>query len=213
MNTQADKTQENKSQSVANTSYQKQSSGKSTFQFVDNRPEAILQRKLQETTNNSPQVKQMRVIQRMMNNSIVVQLNGEWTKFQKAVDSGTITIEISAKQIKGNPKEKRMVRSGGRRSATGPVSNQSQERVLKNTIAAVRNGTARFISSTDTDFTIEVDSEHGKHGARQFNIHKGGGGENTRYIHQIYVDNSKFDTPEDAEYSDSESESDDDMRK
>lgn len=61
------------------------------------------------------------------------------------------------------------------------------------------------------DFTIEVDSEHGKHGARQFNIHKGGGGENTRYIHQIYGDSSQHDAPENAEYSDSESESDDDF--
>jgi hypothetical protein len=47
MNTYADKTQENKSQSVANELSQKQSS-KATFQFVDNRPEAVAQRKLQE---------------------------------------------------------------------------------------------------------------------------------------------------------------------
>jgi hypothetical protein len=41
MKTHADKTQENKSQSVANAVSQKQSSGESTFQFVDNRLEAI----------------------------------------------------------------------------------------------------------------------------------------------------------------------------
>ena len=41
MNTHADKTQENKSQSVSNETSQKQSSGESTFQFVDNRPEAF----------------------------------------------------------------------------------------------------------------------------------------------------------------------------
>jgi hypothetical protein len=58
MNTHADKSQENKSQSVANGTPQKQGSSESTFQFVDNRPEAVTQRKLQEIANNSPQAKQ-----------------------------------------------------------------------------------------------------------------------------------------------------------
>jgi hypothetical protein len=57
MNTHADETQENKSQSVSAASPQMQSGGKSTFQFVDSRPEAVSQRKLQEMTNNSPKVK------------------------------------------------------------------------------------------------------------------------------------------------------------
>ena len=57
MNTHADKTQDNKSQSVANEVTQKQTSGESTFQFMDNRPEAIVQRKQQEMANNSPQTK------------------------------------------------------------------------------------------------------------------------------------------------------------
>ncbi len=52
MNTHSDKTQENKGQSVSNAISQKSSSGESTFQFVDNRPEAIAQRKLQEIANN-----------------------------------------------------------------------------------------------------------------------------------------------------------------
>lgn len=52
MNTHVDKTQENKSQSVTNAVSQKQSSGESTFQFVDNRPEAVMQRKLQEMADN-----------------------------------------------------------------------------------------------------------------------------------------------------------------
>ncbi len=69
MNTHADKTQETKSQSVANGVSQKQSSGKSTFQFVDNRPEATQMRKLQEMANNSPQVKLLRAFQEMDNNS------------------------------------------------------------------------------------------------------------------------------------------------
>jgi hypothetical protein len=54
MNTHADKTLENKSQTVANRLPKLQSKSESTFQFVDNRPEAIAQRKLQEAISNSP---------------------------------------------------------------------------------------------------------------------------------------------------------------
>lgn len=52
MNTHADKTPENKSQSVANTLSKKQIDSESTFQFIDNRPEAVAQRKLQDLANN-----------------------------------------------------------------------------------------------------------------------------------------------------------------
>lgn len=68
MNTHADKTQEKKSQSVANAVSRQQSGGGSTFQFVDNRPEAIVQRKLQEMAKNSPQVKPLRTFQGVVNN-------------------------------------------------------------------------------------------------------------------------------------------------
>jgi hypothetical protein len=69
MNTHADETQENKSQTVTAEASQIQSGGESTFQFVDNRPEAVAQRKLQEMANNSPQVSQLRAFQDMANNS------------------------------------------------------------------------------------------------------------------------------------------------
>jgi hypothetical protein len=69
MNTHADKTQENKSQSVAANSSQMQSGDESSFQFVDNRPEAVAQRKLQEMANNSPRVSQLKAFQEMANNS------------------------------------------------------------------------------------------------------------------------------------------------
>jgi hypothetical protein len=51
MNTHADKTQDGKDQS-------KQSGGKPAVQFVDNRPQAVAQRRLQEMANNSPQAMQ-----------------------------------------------------------------------------------------------------------------------------------------------------------
>jgi hypothetical protein len=69
MSTYADKSQENKQQSVANAAPQKQSCGESTFQFVDNRPKVIAQRKSQEMANNSPQVSRLRAFQDMANNS------------------------------------------------------------------------------------------------------------------------------------------------
>ena len=65
MNTHADKTQENKSQSVSNGKSHMQSGGESTFQFVDNRPEAIALRKLQEMANNSPHTKRLAQLQAM----------------------------------------------------------------------------------------------------------------------------------------------------
>lgn len=69
MNNHADKTQENKSRSVANEASQKLSSCESAFQFVDNRPEAIALRKLQEMANNSHQARRLRAFQEMANYS------------------------------------------------------------------------------------------------------------------------------------------------
>jgi hypothetical protein len=68
MNTHADKTEENKSQSVANGLPKLQSSSGSAFQFADNRPDIIAQRKLQEVADNSIQVKQLKAIQKMTEN-------------------------------------------------------------------------------------------------------------------------------------------------
>lgn len=53
MNSQAKKTQENISQSIANDVTKVQSDGDSSFQFMDNRSDAIAQRKLQVMANNS----------------------------------------------------------------------------------------------------------------------------------------------------------------
>jgi hypothetical protein len=53
MNTHTDKAQENKSQAVSNSLTQKEGGSESTFQFADNRPESIAQRKIQVMVNNS----------------------------------------------------------------------------------------------------------------------------------------------------------------
>jgi hypothetical protein len=59
MNIQAYKTKENKIQSVANSVSQKKYENISTFQFVDNRPETVVQRKLINLANESSQVIQL----------------------------------------------------------------------------------------------------------------------------------------------------------
>jgi gas vesicle protein len=75
MNTNADKTQENKNESITSDTSQKQGSDKATFQFVDNRPEVVAQRKLQEMANNSQQVSQLKVFQDMADgNSSPIQM-------------------------------------------------------------------------------------------------------------------------------------------
>ncbi|MFM2376055.1 MAG: hypothetical protein RLZZ165_1152 [Bacteroidota bacterium] len=62
-----------KGRTTTNLQPEGKSHGGSAFQFVDNRPEAITQRKLQEAANNSPKVKQMKAIQEAANNGPRVQ--------------------------------------------------------------------------------------------------------------------------------------------
>ena len=58
---------------AAHSVTQKKSNGKQIFGFVDNRPEAIAQRNLQEMANNSPQAKQAAQWQSVANNHSVQQ--------------------------------------------------------------------------------------------------------------------------------------------
>ena len=69
MHTPSDKSQQPQSQAIANELSEKKGTGEAIKQFVDNRPEAIAQRKLQEMANNSEQVKQLKAVQRMIDHS------------------------------------------------------------------------------------------------------------------------------------------------
>jgi hypothetical protein len=69
MNTHADKTPENKSQAIANDFSKKQRGRESPFKFVDNRPEAVAQRKLHEMVYNRPQVLHTRQLQTLSDQS------------------------------------------------------------------------------------------------------------------------------------------------
>ena len=68
MNTHAEKTQENKSQSAPSEYSRQQSADESTFQFIDNRPEALAQLKLKELISNSPRARQAAQLQAMADN-------------------------------------------------------------------------------------------------------------------------------------------------
>ena len=67
MKTRADKTHERQSKAVAHDVAPKQRRNASDVQFVDNRPEAAAQRRLQAMVDNSPQVKQLKALQALMN--------------------------------------------------------------------------------------------------------------------------------------------------
>ena len=77
MNTNADKKEENKRQSAATKPTQKKSSSTSAFQFVDNRPEAVTQRKLNEIINNSTQEKQQQLSSEATKNVTQFKTTGE----------------------------------------------------------------------------------------------------------------------------------------
>lgn len=69
MNTHVDKTQNHKSKSVASAVSLKRGVNKSNFQVVDNRPEAMVQRKLEAMANTSVQAMQLRAFQNITNNA------------------------------------------------------------------------------------------------------------------------------------------------
>jgi hypothetical protein len=69
MNTHAEKTKKNKSNTASFSAVQNQSTSKSSFQLTDNRQEAVAQRKLKEIADNSPGVAQLSAIQDIANKS------------------------------------------------------------------------------------------------------------------------------------------------
>jgi hypothetical protein len=72
------------------------------LQLNDNRPQAIAQRKIQETASNSPQVKQLRALQKMANDSSQVKQLGALQKMVNSNPQVTKTDGISTeKTIQG----------------------------------------------------------------------------------------------------------------
>jgi hypothetical protein len=73
MHTHADKTPVTKNQSVANEKALQPSREKAPFHFVDNRPEAVTQRKLQAVADNSPQVNHITSLHSIANQHTIQQ--------------------------------------------------------------------------------------------------------------------------------------------
>lgn len=68
MNTHADRTQENKNETVANALSRNQTGSESAVAFEDNRPEAAAQRQMQQMVKNRPGAKQAAQLQAKANN-------------------------------------------------------------------------------------------------------------------------------------------------
>ena len=87
MNIHSTPSKENKSNAVANVAVQN-STIESPLQFVDNRPEAIMQRKLQYITNSGLHVKQQKstteAVQRIIDEKIMVELR-VWVREQAII--------------------------------------------------------------------------------------------------------------------------------
>ncbi|ALV06715.1 hypothetical protein DES44_2192 [Roseateles depolymerans] len=163
----------------------------------------MVQRQMQMLADNSVRVGRSGQVQRLANHAGVAQLNQEWNTFQGQVANGEIVLVFKDKHVKGNNKARKRRGQG--------FSNQSQEAVLLHAIEAVKSGAATFLQMTNTNFVVEVDSKHGKHGPRKFNIHRGGGGSaNERDIYQSSGDTYGDNEPNGNEYSDSDSDSEDD---
>lgn len=73
MNTLVEKTPENKAQSVTSGFGENQGQGDATFQFIDNRPEALAQMKLQESADNSNRVNEIMQLKARLANDPVQQ--------------------------------------------------------------------------------------------------------------------------------------------
>ena len=102
MNTHRDKTQVNKGQSVANEVSRKQRSRNSTFQFVDNRPEAAAQRKLQELVNKSPRAEKASQLSTIINSKAATIQRA--VTFAEGAINGVRNVANAAMGIRSGPK-------------------------------------------------------------------------------------------------------------
>ncbi len=92
MTTHAEKTQENKSPQFVQVASRKNGSSESMFQFVDNRPGTVIQRKLREMADNSQQVNP--VIQRVEKNIIVTGVSHLVKMNKKSLHASDEELEI-----------------------------------------------------------------------------------------------------------------------
>jgi len=183
MNTHVEKTKENKRQSVANAVTQKQGGGEPTFQFVDNRPEAITQRKLQEMANNSPQAKQVAQLQLMANKrsqALTIQHDTTMSTIQRMVSVDLLTDNDDKKKIraKGNVEDFQGGTSAGTHGWVGVTSYRSRYEITDGT-----HEDTGSVGPLKNDFTNPeaghvLAKQNGGDGADTWNIFAQDGGTN-----------------------------------
>lgn len=114
MITRTDKTQGHRGEAVANNRYKRQAGIESSFRVVNNRPEAIAQRKLQEIADKSPQAKKSARLQRVADSYATrqrhaVQKNGHTHRLPSASSpalanrSGNSSDNMNANYNSGEP--------------------------------------------------------------------------------------------------------------
>ena len=149
----ADKSQEKKKQSIANTIQKKRKTG-ATFQFVDNRPEAVAQRKLQDMANNSPRVAQLKVFPKMTdeNKNVIQAMFGKKTtapipdRLEHYESSmATTSAMILMTGANGVKIEERTFGSGGGLHAEEKVIQHLQTSVNDGTLVPQGTGTKDYI--------------------------------------------------------------------
>ncbi len=100
MNKHIDKTQENKSQAVANNVTQLQTNVQSAVPFADSKPESAAQQNLQEGINHSPRVQQLKAYQEMANNSLPVK---QLRDYQSTADNFSLQTAQRKENLKEEP--------------------------------------------------------------------------------------------------------------
>ena len=118
MTTHTDKSKQNRNRSVARQRPEKQNDSKSALQYLNNRPEAIAQSKLQELANRSAQAKQLMAAQNMANNS---------PRAAQLVQMQAMTGEYSAEPIQQQGMEEEELLQG----KFDPVQKMDDEELLQ----------------------------------------------------------------------------------
>lgn len=141
----ADKTQQNKSQLDYSSNSKKQR--KSTFQFVDNHPEAVTQRKLQEIANNSTQAKQATQLQAMANNYSAQQQQ----PIQRKIWDDEKTKELSLDEVLNIAEIRGIRETQALYALSGDQRNYTISEALKMTLEFQHENEMRLTSEFDYD--------------------------------------------------------------
>lgn len=87
---QVAKSKESKGEAIANSMAQKKGNDIQGFGFVDNRPEAVTQRRLQERVENNPRMMHLKAVQRKESRTNLQDVNSSYVR------SAKITVENNA---------------------------------------------------------------------------------------------------------------------